>query len=378
MITSTRTHGADLTDWWWSVDRVMMVALLALIGAGVLLSLAASPAAADRLGLAEPFHFLYRHGFYAVIATVAMIVLSTLSNQDARRVAIIGALAALAFTAATLQFGTEVKGATRWLRLGFFSLQPSEFLKPALIVTAAWLFAEQRRGAPAVAAAVAVALYFVAVALLLAQPDFGQTVLLTVCFGALFFLAGLPIFWTVVLAACAMGGSFAAYAVFPHVASRVNRFLDPESGDTYQIDRATEALGRGGFFGVGPGEGQVKASLPDAHTDFIFAVAGEEYGLVACLLIAGLFGVIVWRGLRASMRMADPFLQLASAGLTLLIGLQAFINIAVNLSLVPPKGMTLPFVSYGGSSMLATAFTAGLLLCFTRRRPGVYDHRGAS
>jgi cell division protein FtsW len=373
MIAATRAQGADLADWWWSLDRVLMSALLTLVGAGLLLSLAASPAAADRLSIADPFHFLYRHGFYAGLAIIAMLVLSTLSNLDARRVAILAALVALVFTAATLEFGHEVKGATRWLRFGFFSLQPSEFLKPAFIVGAAWLFAEQRRGAPPLAAAMAVIMYFVSVALLMAQPDFGQSVLLTVVFGALFFLAGLPILWTALLGLCAAAGSFAAYKMFPHVAERVDGFLNPESSENYQIERATEALSRGGLFGVGPGEGQVKASLPDAHTDFIFAVAVEEYGLVAGLLIAGLFAVVVWRGLRAAHRMADPFLQLAVSGLTLLIGLQAFINIAVNLSLVPPKGMTLPFISYGGSSMLATAFTAGLLLAFTRRRPGVYD-----
>jgi cell division protein FtsW len=377
VIAATRAQGADLADWWWSLDRVLMGALVALVAIGVLLSLAASPAAAARLSISDPFHFLYRHGFYAALAVLGMLVLSTLSNLDARRLAVVATVGALILTAATLEFGYEVKGATRWLHIGSFSLQPSEFLKPAFIVSAAWLFAEQRRGAPPAAGALAVMVYFLSVALLMMQPDFGQTVLLTVAFGALFFLAGLPILWTALLGACAMIGSFAAYRVFPHVTERVNGFLNPEAGETYQVDRAMEAFSRGGLFGVGPGEGIVKASLPDAYSDFIFAVAAEEFGLVACLIIAGLFAVVVWRGLRAAYRLADPFLQLAVAGLTLLIGLQAFINMAVNLSLVPPKGMTLPFISYGGSSMLATAFTAGLLLAFTRRRPGVYD-RGAS
>ncbi len=377
MIATVRAQGADLSDWWWSIDRVMLGACLMLLGIGVLLSLAASPAAAERLRLDEPFYFLYRHGFYAVLAAGVLLAVSTLSSLDTRRLAVLALLVSLVLTAATLQFGVEVKGATRWLNFGAVSLQPSEFLKPALIVATAWLFAEQRRGAPTMTAVAPVLVYFLSVALLMAQPDFGQTMLLTVVFGALFFLAGLRLFWTMLLAAGAAVGSFAAYLVLPHVASRVDRFLNPDLGDTYQIDRATEALGRGGFFGVGPGEGQVKASLPDAHTDFIFAVAGEEFGMLACLIIAGLFAVVTWRGLRAAHRMADPFLQLATAGLTLLIGLQAFINIAVNLSLLPPKGMTLPFISYGGSSLIATAFTAGMLLAFTRRRPGVYD-RGAA
>jgi len=275
-------------------------------------------------------------------------------------------LGALVLTAATLFIGVEVKGATRWLRFGGLSLQPSEFLKPALIVVAAWLFAEQRRGGAAPAAIAAFVLYFVCVVLLLRQPDFGQTVLLTTGFGALFFLAGMPWIWTAALGAFALLGSGAAYLVFPHVASRVDRFL-------HQIDRAIEAIGRGGLFGRGPGEGEVKHVLPDAHTDFIFAVAAEEFGLIACLAIVALFATVVWRGFLAALRLNDPFLQLASAGLTVLIGLQAFINVAVNLNMIPPKGMTLPFVSYGGSSMLAMAVTAGLLLAITRRRPGVYE-----
>lgn len=373
MIAISRTDRSAFAEWWWSVDRVLLGTFGLLIAIGFLLSLAASPAAADRLSITDPFHFLYRHGFYAGIGAAVMLALSSLDPRGARRVAALILLGAMALTAATLVMGVEVKGATRWLRFAGFSLQPSEFLKPALIVIAGWLFAEQRRGTAAPAAIIAFVLYLVCVTLLLLQPDFGQTVLLTTAFGALFFLAGMPWIWTAALGAMALMGSAAAYFVFPHVASRVDRFLNPESGDTYQIDRALEAVGRGGLFGRGPGEGEVKHFLPDAHTDFIFAVAAEEFGLLACLLITGLFGVVIWRGLRSALRLNEPFMQLAAAGLTLLLGLQAFINIAVNLHLVPPKGMTLPFISYGGSSMLATAVTAGLLLAMTRRRPGVYE-----
>jgi len=373
MIAISRTDRSAFAEWWWSVDRPLLAAFTALIALGFLMSLAASPAAADRLSLSDPFHFLYRHGFYAGLGVALMLALSSLDPRGARRVAALMLLGALILTAATLVMGVEVKGATRWLRLGGFSLQPSEFLKPALIVVCGWLFAEQRRGAPAPAALVAFALYLACVVLLLLQPDFGQTVLLTTAFGALFFLAGMPWIWTVALGAMALMGSAAAYFVFPHVASRVDRFLHPESGDTYQIDRALEAVGRGGLFGRGPGEGEVKHLLPDAHTDFIFAVAAEEFGLLACLIIVALYAIVTWRGLRSALRLNEPFLQLAAAGLPLLIGLQAFINIAVNLNLAPPKGMTLPFISYGGSSMLATAAAAGLLLAVTRRRPGVYE-----
>jgi len=373
MIALSRTDRSAFAEWWWSIDRTLLSAVLILIGVGFLMSLAASPAAAGRLSLDDPFHFLYRHGFYAGVGAATLLALSSLDPRGARRVAAVILLGALVLTAATLFIGVEVKGATRWLRFGGLSLQPSEFLKPALIVVAAWLFAEQRRGGAAPAAIAAFVLYFVCVVLLLRQPDFGQTVLLTTGFGALFFLAGMPWIWTAALGAFALLGSGAAYLVFPHVASRVDRFLHPESGDTYQIDRAMEAIGRGGLFGRGPGEGEVKHVLPDAHTDFIFAVAAEEFGLIACLAIVALFATVVWRGFLAALRLNDPFLQLASAGLTVLIGLQAFINVAVNLNMIPPKGMTLPFVSYGGSSMLAMAVTAGLLLAITRRRPGVYE-----
>ncbi len=376
MIAISRTDRSDFADWWWSIDRVMLAAMMGLVAIGFLLSLAASPAAADRLSLTDPFYFLYRHGVYAGMSVAGMLAISSLDPRSARRFAALVLFGALVLTAATIFVGTEVKGASRWLRFAGFSLQPSEFLKPGLIVIAAWLFAEQRKGTAPVAAIAAFVLYAACVVLLMLQPDFGQTVLLTTGFGALFFLAGMPWIWTVALGAMAMMGSAGAYFVFPHVASRVDRFLNPESGDTYQIDRALEAIGQGGLFGVGPGEGQVKHYLPDAHTDFIFSVAAEEFGLMACLIITSLFAIIIWRGLRAALRLNEPFMQLAAAGLTLLIGLQAFINIAVNLHLVPPKGMTLPFVSYGGSSMMAMAVTAGLLLAMTRWRPGVFERNG--
>ena len=361
--------------WWRGVDRTLLVIVLALIAIGLILSMAASPAMADRLHIDDPFYFLYRQSVFAGVGVIGMLGVSALNPKGARRLAVLALFASFVMMAATLLIGHEVKGATRWIRFGPLSLQPSEFLKPALIVTAAWLFAEERRGAPIPGRAIAFGLFLLAIALLMAQPDFGQSVLLTLCFGGIFFASGLSWLWVSVLGGLAVCGSTLAYFTFPHVASRVQRFINPESGDTYQIDRAMEAISRGGIAGAGPGEGEVKNFLPDAHTDFVFAVAAEEFGLMASLAIIGLFAILVARAWQQAMRLNDSFAQLAVAGLALQFALQALVNIGVNLNLIPPKGMTLPFVSYGGSSMLALAFGAGLLLAFTRRRPGAYSLR---
>lgn len=364
-----------LATWWRGIDRTLLVIVLALIASGLILSMAASPAMADRLGLDDPFYFLYRQSVFAGLGVIGMLGVSALSPKGARRLAVLALAGSLLLMLALPLIGYEVKGATRWVRIGSFGLQPSEFLKPALIVTAAWLFAEEKRGAPVPGRAIAFIIFGISVALLMIQPDFGQSVLLTLCFGGVFFASGLSWLWVAILGGLAVSGSTLAYFTFPHIASRVDRFINPESGDTYQIDRAIEAISRGGIAGAGPGEGEVKNFLPDAHTDFIFAVAAEEFGLMASLAIIGLFAILVARAWTQSMRLQDSFAQLAVAGLALQFALQALVNIGVNLNLIPPKGMTLPFVSYGGSSMLALAFAAGLLLAFTRRRPGAYSLR---
>jgi cell division protein FtsW len=367
-----------LATWWRGVDRTLLVIILALIVIGLVLAMAASPAMTDRLGIEDPFYFLYRQSAFALLGVIGMLCISALNPKGARRLAVLVLLGALALMIVLPLIGYEVKGATRWIRIGSFGLQPSEFLKPALIVTAAWLFAEEQRGAPIPGRVIAFGLYILSIGLLMIQPDFGQSVLLTLCFGGVFFASGLSWIWVAVLSSLAAAGSTLAYFTFPHVASRVQRFIDPESGDTYQIDRAMEAISHGGIAGAGPGEGEVKNFLPDAHTDFIFAVAAEEFGLMASLAIIGLFALLVARAWTQAMRLQDSFAQLAVTGLALQFALQALVNIGVNLNLIPPKGMTLPFVSYGGSSMLALAFGAGLLLAFTRRRPGAYALRHTS
>ncbi len=274
--------------------------------------------------------------------------------------------------------GHAAKGADRWLSFGGFSLQPSEFMKPSLIILASWMFAEGQTGRGVPGVSIAFGLYGLAVVLLLAQPDIGQTVLITVAFGAAFFMAGVPLRWIVGLLASARAGFVAIYFAFTHVAARFHKFLDPQAADTHQVDKAAEAIRAGALFGRGPGEGVMKRHVPDLHTDFIYSVAAEEYGLVFSLMLIALFGLLVVRGLFKAMKLSDPFQQVAAGGLFVLVGQQAFINMAVNLNLMPTKGMTLPFISYGGSSMMAMGLTLGMALALTRKRPGAYTSQDDS
>lgn len=359
---------SGLLAWWRSVDHVALAAIAGLLGAGLLCSLAASPAATARLGVADPFYFLGRHAVFASVSFIAVVATSMLSPTRARRLCVIGLAGAFVLLTLTLFVGVEVNHARRWLRVLGFSLQSSEFAKPAFIVTAAWLLAEGRRTDAFAGAALAAAVLCGALgALLLAEPDFGQTVLLATAFAGVVFLAGAPWRWLAALGGAGAGLAGAAYALLPHVRARVEAFFSPDEG--YQIGTALSAIRNGGFFGVGPGEGVVKRSLPDAHTDFVFAVAAEEFGLVFSLLVIALLATYVVRTLARANAIADATPRLAAAGIALLIGGQALINIAVNLSLIPPKGMTLPFVSYGGSSLLALGLAGGLSLAFTRQAP---------
>ncbi|AWZ01430.1 putative lipid II flippase FtsW [Rhodobiaceae bacterium] len=367
MIRLSRANRSVLSEWWWTIDRWTVVAILALVALGIILTLAASPAVANRLSL-NSFHFVYRQAVFLVPALILIFGISFFTTKQVRRLAVVVFFGGLVLMGATLLIGPEIKGATRWLPLGRFSLQPSEFVKPAFVVLVAWMFAEGARTKAVPGMSLAFALYALFIGLLVLQPDFGQATLVTLVFGGLLFMVGISWFWIIGLGAVGLGGAIAAYQLVPHVASRVDRFMDPASGDTYQIDRAMEAVQAGGFFGRGPGEGAVKLILPDAHTDFIFAVAAEEFGVLAGVLIIGLFSFIVIRTLLRALDETDLFVQLAVSGLTLLIGAQALINLAVNLNLMPAKGMTLPFISYGGSSLLALAIATGMLLSLTRRR----------
>ena len=368
-----RTDRSRLGVWWWTVDRWLLGAAAILIGVGVMLSFGSSPAAAGRIGLSDPFHFALRQAFYGGVSAIILVVVSALSPRDIRRIAFAVYIGAILVMIALPILGHEAKGATRWLQIGGFSLQPSEFMKPALIVLVSWMFAEAQKGEGVPGVSIAFGLYGLAVVLLLLQPDVGQTVLITVAFGAAFFMAGVPFAWIIGLGAAAATGLVAIYFTFGHVAARVHKFLSPDTADTHQIDRAAEAIAAGGLFGRGPGEGVMKRHVPDLHTDFIYSVAAEEYGMVFSLALIALFGFLVVRGLYRAMKLQDSFEQVSAAALFVLIGQQAFINVAVNLTMSPTKGMTLPFISYGGSSMIAMGLTMGLALALTRRRPGAYS-----
>lgn len=355
------------TEWWFSVDRALLIAVLALIGIGIVLSLAASPAVATRKGL-PTFYFVERQLVFA-IAGVALMLAASLLDQRGVLTLAVGLLGAmLLLMAVAVLYGVEVNGARRWIRFAGFSLQPSELAKPAFAVVVSWLFAEARARSGHGLVLVAVGLYAVTAGLLLLQPDVGQLMLLTVVFGALFFISGQPILWAVAFGSVGIGLLTTAYFAFPHVRGRIARFLDPASGDTFQTDRAIQSFAEGGFFGRGPGEGTIKSVLPDAHTDFIFAVVAEEYGALACLALIALFAFVVGRALMRYRHRRDPFTHLAVNGLALLIAMQAAINMAVNVGLVPAKGMTLPFISAGGSSMIAASLTVGMLLALVKRR----------
>jgi cell division protein FtsW len=355
--------------WWWSIDRVILTTLVALMVSGVVLLMAGGPPVAERLGLST-FHFVNRQALYLVAAFAIFLATSFLTPRQVRRAALLIFVVSLAMVVATLYLGVEVKGARRWLTLGpLGSVQPSEFLKPAFVVLAAWAFAEGTRRPDLPGTTLAFLLLPMTIVPLVLQPDFGQTVLISLVWGGLFFVAGLHWFWVIGLGGAGMGGVLVAYQLIPHVRARIERFMDKGSGDTFQIDTALESFAQGGWFGKGPGEGTVKRILPDAHTDFIFAVTAEEFGIVVCIVLVALFALIVLRALFVAQRAEDPFVRLAVTGLALLFGVQAAINMMVNLHMMPAKGMTLPFISYGGSSLLSLALGTGFLLALTRKRP---------
>ena len=365
---TSRTVRTPFGDWWLTIDRATLVALLGLMLGGIILSLAASPPVAARLNL-DAFHFVNRHILFLAPTIVVLLATSVLSPRQVRRVALLIFLISLVLVAATPYFGAEIKGARRWLVILGVNIQPSEFVKPAFVILIAWLFGESTRRPEMPANTAALALLLLVVSLLVLQPDFGQTMLIALVWGALFFMAGMRLIWVGGLAGVAAVGLVGAYFTVPHVARRIQRFLDPGSGDTFNIDIALESFARGGWLGRGPGEGTVKRILPESHTDFVFAVAAEEFGIVLCLMLLALFAFIVIRALRHASRSEDPFIRFATAGLAILFGVQSAINMAVNLHLMPAKGMTLPFISYGGSSMISLAYGMGMLLALTRDRP---------
>lgn len=366
----SRADRTVLSEWWWTVDRLLLGSLLVLMMVGIVLCLAASPPVAARLGINDPFHFVDRQIFFLLPAIGVLFGTSFLQPRTIRRICVVVFAVFLVLLFATLVIGPEVKGARRWLNLAGITVQPSEFLKPAFVVLAAWLFSESGKRPEMPAQFLAVVLLGSVLLPLVMQPDFGQTTLICLVWGALFFLAGLRWIWMVGLGGVGAAGLFLAYKFVPHVTKRIDRFLDPASGDTYQVDTALESFRHGGWLGQGPGEGTVKRILPDGHTDFVFSVAAEEFGIILCLILLALFAFIILRSLNRAVKEQDPFSRFAATGLAMLFGLQACINMAVNVHLMPAKGMTLPFISYGGSSLISIAFGMGMLLAFCRAKPG--------
>ncbi|MBB4267510.1 FtsW/RodA/SpoVE family cell cycle protein [Roseospira visakhapatnamensis] len=360
--------GSVIGRWWWSVDRWMLAVVALLVAIGGVLILAAGPPAAGRINV-ETFHFVRRQMVFVPVGLAVLFAVSLLSPRGVRRLGVLGFLGATGLLALTLVVGPEYNGATRWLTVAGLTLQPSELVKPLFAVVVAWLLAAGVTGEGVPGLRLSLVLTAGVAALLLAQPDVGMTLVVVAIWCAQVFLAGLSLAWVVLLALMGLGGLVGAYALFPHVQSRVNRFLDPESGDNYQIRQAMDAFTQGGLFGRGPGEGRVKEALPDAHTDFIFAVAGEEFGLWLCLVLVALFSLLVVRAMVRVMGQRDLFAMLAVGGLTVQLAMQAVINMASSLNLMPTKGMTLPFISYGGSSMVGVAMATGMILALTRARP---------
>ncbi|MBM3951956.1 MAG: cell division protein FtsW [Rhodospirillales bacterium] len=377
MTPFARTDNSLLARWWWTVDRWTLGAVVILLALGAVLTMAASPAVAERLGL-DPFYFVRRQFLFLALGFALMLAVSFLSPQGVKRLGAVLLAASVVMLVVVLFKGVEIKGAVRWIQIAGVSLQPAEFVKPAFAVVAAGLFARRRLDERFPGFALAGVLFAMIAALLLLQPDVGQTLLIAAVWGVQFFLAGLPLVLVAAIGLAFIGASVGAYFAFAHVQARVDRFLDPSGSEGFQVSRALDALRNGGLFGRGPGEGQVKRVLPDAHADFIFAVVGEEFGAIVGLILISLFLFLVLRGFARALRDWDLFVVIAVAGLLVQFGLQAIINMASAINLMPPKGMTLPFVSYGGSSTLGIALGVGMVLALTRERPGERTAQGRS
>ena len=366
-------RGSILGSWRITIDRYMLTAILVTIVFSIVMVTTASPAVAERVGLPS-FFFIQRQLVFLFLGTIVMLTISFCSFDIIKKLSMLGFIGFLLLLVIVLFVGEEIKGARRWISLGIISIQPSEFIKPFFaLVTAAILM--QRYLEPEFPAfRVSALLYLLVIGLIILQPDFGMAITISAVWGGQMFLAGLSMWWIILLTAGGLIGLVSAYTFLPHVTVRVNSFLSPDTSENYQIKKSIEAFINGGIFGAGPGEGTVKQHLPDSHTDFIFAVIGEELGMFTCLLVIALFAFIVVRGLIRANQVGDLFANLAVAGLIMQIGFQAIVNIGVTLHLLPTKGMTLPFISYGGSSILSISLTMGIILALTRKRYGIRPH----
>lgn len=372
MFNFSRNSRSIISNWWWTVDKVLLSLVTILLLIGVFLNFSASPAVANRIG-ADTFHFVKRQLFFIPLAYGLMVLLSMQNLKTIRRISIIGYISITFLMVLTLFVGENIKGATRWISIFGFSMQPSEFIKPFFAVVAAWLFDGQKRHQDFPGDTLSTGLYAFTILLLLSQPDVGMSIVVTLIWGFQFFLSGLSI---VLVSLMALGGIILlviAYFSFSHVHARVEQFLASGGELSYQVRKSLEAFQNGNIFGRGPGEGVVKMNIPDAHTDFIFAVAGEEFGLFLCLIIICIYAAIVIRAMIISMKDNNLFIILSASALSASFGLQAIINMASTMHLMPTKGMTLPFISYGGSSLLASAIGIGMLLAITRKNVNAED-----
>lgn len=372
MFNFSRNSRSIISNWWWTVDKVLLSLVTILLLIGVFLNFSASPAVANRIG-ADTFHFVKRQLFFIPLAYGLMVLLSMQNLKTIRRISIIGYISITFLMVLTLFVGENIKGATRWISILGFSMQPSEFIKPFFAVVAAWLFDGQKRHQDFPGDTLSTGLYAFTILLLLSQPDVGMSIVVTLIWGFQFFLSGLSI---VLVSLMALGGIILlviAYFSFSHVHARVEQFLASGGELSYQVRKSLEAFQNGSIFGRGPGEGVVKMNIPDAHTDFIFAVAGEEFGLFLCLIIICIYAAIVIRAMIISMKDNNLFIILSASALSASFGLQAIINMASTMHLMPTKGMTLPFISYGGSSLLASAIGIGMLLAITRKNVNAED-----
>jgi len=364
----SREDRSLLTEWWFTVDRVQLSAIGALLLTGLVISLAASPSVAMSKDL-EVFYFVQRHVVFAIAAMLVILVVSLQSPTTVRRVSLVLYILSVAALVGVLAFGIEINGARRWISILGVSVQPSEVAKPAFVVLSGWAFGEAQKRKDMPGLPIAVALYIILAGFLLMQPDIGQTALISAVWGTIFLLAGLPLIWFSLFIGAGAIGAFIAYWNLPYVRWRIDQYFAPVVDENSQIGQARESFINGGFFGRGPGEGTIKTTLPDAHTDFIFAVVAEEYGVLACITLLSLFAVIVYRALARALLEDDLGIRYGIAGLALVFGYQALINMGVNVGLLPAKGMTLPLISAGGSSMIGIAVTLGMLLALSRRRP---------
>lgn len=359
-----------IASWWWCIDRSLLIAIFALICFSAIMTTTASPAVAERIGL-EPMYFLKRQMVFLSLSILVMVFFSIIDQVTIRRIAFVGFIACLFMLVIVLVIGTEVKGAKRWLNIVGFSLQPSEFIKPFFAVTIAWILAKRTQIRNFASFKISLIIYVLVAGLIVLQPDLGMAITISCVFAVQMFLAGISMAWVLLGAFGAIFSLIIAYFFLPHVTKRINGFLNPAESENYQIKKSLEAFSNGGIFGTGPGDGTVKRYLPDSHTDFIFSVIGEELGMIVCLVIIAVYAFVVVRALLKLVKEQDLFVIYAASGIITQFAMQSIINIGVTLHLMPTKGMTLPFISYGGSSTLSLSIAIGILLGITKKKYGV-------